>query len=90
MKSRCSIKKDWISQTVCIISLVLTIVQYRVVYLQKQIFLTVAGLQESKFFDLVRESVPIDWFCFSIVMILLIYEVISAGYYWFNTNQEMT
>lgn len=75
-----SIKKEILSQIICIASLIWTIYIYWHIYLQKSIVLN----HEGTFYDLTRNVVYFDWFCFSLVIILFIIQIVNAFQHYFD------
>lgn len=82
------IKKEWLSQIICLSSLIWAIFEYREIYIHKSDLFRIADIRELKVFDLILETIPIDWFCFAIIVILLIYQIISVVYYLFYKNRS--
>ncbi len=78
------IKNEVTSQTICISSLILTIFLYRSVYLQKSLYF-INPYPITKVF---RESMPLDLISFSLVMILLIYQIITVFQHYFDWKRN--
>ena len=74
-----------LSQIICFSSLISTLYLYQRIYLLKSYYLN----DIESFSKLIRESIPLDWFWFSIIIILLIYQIVSAFQYFSNKNHKM-
>lgn len=82
-----SLKKELLSQFICITSLIWTVYEYREIYIHKREIFDILDLQEHRFFDIIRETIPIDWICFSIVIILMAHQIVTMFNYWVYKNE---
>jgi len=77
------IKKPVLSLLVGFSAEIIIFFVYRKIYLIKSYYF---GDVES-FSELIRRTIPHDWFCFSLVVILFIYQIALALQYYFGKNR---
>ena len=81
-----TIKKETLSQIICIPSLLLTLRAYYYVYIQKSVYFA----DVEPFSELIRKSMPFDVVCFTIVSMLLIYQLGTVLKLLFSNNQKVS
>lgn len=81
-----SIKKELLSQIICFSTLGWIIYLYWQIYFIKTNLFT----PSISFNDLIRDTIPLDWISFSLVLVLLIYQIIVAFQYYFGKNHKIT
>jgi hypothetical protein len=80
-----SIKNAILSQIICFSSLIPTLYFYQKIYFLKNYYF----YDVESFSTLIRGTIPIDWFCFLIVLILLAYQIVSAFQHFSSKNYKM-
>ena len=80
------IKNAILSQIMCFSSLILTLYFYQKIYFLKSYYFN----DVESFSTLIRGTIPLEWFCFSIVLILLVYQIVFAFRHFSNKNHKMT
>lgn len=79
------VKKEIVSQIVCLLALILVIFQFRLVYLQKSLFFE----NTDAVTKLMRETILFDWISLALVLVLLIIQIVTFFQQYIGKGQKI-